>query len=192
MSYPVFLNLCDKKVLVVGGGRIAERKIQHLLGECSQIVVVSGSFTKNIEKYASAHNNIVLIRRYFQEHDIDDVFIVFITTHDQSVNNDVAKLCIQKNILFNHAADVKQGSIRNGAILRRGDLNILIGTGGNRPAVSKWLKTVFADAIPKNIDNIMHEYDDLRRFARDTFDKSIDRENFIKKEFKKMIGEKRL
>lgn len=189
MAYPVFLNLQEKKAVIIGGGRIAERKLDNLLGECLDIVVVSGSFTQKIERSALENKSITLIRRYFEHHDIDDAFIVFIATDNQEVNDEVSRLCIQKRILFNNAADVKQGNVRNGAVLKNGDLSILIGTGGNRPAVSKWLKTVFSNVIPKDINRIMHEYDDLRRRARDKFDKSIDRENFIKKEFKKIIDE---
>ncbi len=189
MAYPVFLNLEDRRVVIVGGGRIAERKVKSLLSECSDIVVVSRSFTQNIEKYAQEKEGVKLIRRYFEPQDIEGAFLVFITTDNQEVNNQIADICVQKDILFNHSADVNQGNVKNGSQIRWGDLHIMIGSGGNRPGVSKWVKTLVEQSLPEDIDRIMFLYDDLRQQARDRFTESIDRENFIRNNFHNIIND---
>ncbi len=188
MAYPVFLNLEDRRVVIVGGGRIAERKVKSLLNECSDIVVVSRSFTASIEKYADEKENVKLIRRYFEPQDVDGAFLVFITTNNQEVNNQIADICVEKNILFNHSADVNQGNVKNGSQIRWGDLHIMIGSGGTRPGVSKWVRTLVEKSLPEDIDRIMFLYDDLREQARDRFTESIDRENFIRNNFRDIIN----
>ncbi len=187
MAYPVFLKLEHKKVVIVGGGRVAERKLKALLEECSNIVVVSGSFTDKIENLANNNDNVTLVKKYFEPKYIEGAFLVFIATNNQDVNNQIADLCVKNDILFNHSADVNQGNVKNGSEIRWGDLHIMIGSGGTRPGVSKWIRTFLEKALPEDMDRVMHLYDDLRGQARDKYTESIDRENYIRDNFYSII-----
>src|SRR5215471_13477535 len=88
MFYPVYLNLAGKRVLVVGGGEVAERKIESLLGTGASIDVVSPVATSRILVLAS-EKRIRLHRRPYETDDCKDANCVFSATDDPAVSHAV-------------------------------------------------------------------------------------------------------
>src|SRR5690554_374014 len=88
-SYPIMLNIQDKKVVIVGGGRIAYRKIVSLLEAGAQITVISPMIHIKIEKLI-AENRILWKKKVFEPDDLDCAFIVIAATNNEKVNAHVA------------------------------------------------------------------------------------------------------
>src|SRR5262245_51094609 len=139
MFYPVFIELLGKPVLVVGGGPVAERKVESLLEAEASITVVSPESTRGIVEHAE-RGELLLHRRRCRRCDINGVFIVFSATDDVAVQREISALARSKRILANTADQPALCDFIVPAIVRRGDVLVAISTSGASPALAAELR----------------------------------------------------
>ncbi|WP_227766201.1 precorrin-2 dehydrogenase/sirohydrochlorin ferrochelatase family protein [Zhaonella formicivorans] len=137
--YPISLNLCNKKCLVVGGGKVAERKVMALLECGGQVVVVSPQLTEKLRDLAG-EGLIRHVAREYSNFDLEDAFLVVSATAREDVNKKIAEECFERNILVNVVDDPAKCNFIVPATVRRGDLTISISTGGKSPALAKKIR----------------------------------------------------
>lgn len=137
--YPVFLNLQGKKCLVVGGGRVAERKVRNLICCGANVHVVSPVLTEGLQKMLD-HGQIIYRQGFYQTADLDGVFLVISATDDEVVNNVVAVDCAGRNILVNVVDDPPRCNFFVPSVVHRGALQLAISTGGKSPQLAKTLR----------------------------------------------------
>jgi precorrin-2 dehydrogenase/sirohydrochlorin ferrochelatase len=155
MFYPAFIDLENRDVLVVGGGIVAERKVETLLETGARITVVSPQITEQLQNYA--HSNRLTIRqRDFTPSDVDGVTLIISATDDPTTQSEVASIAASKNILVNTVDKPELCSFIVPAILRRGDITIAISTSGKSPSLAAELRS--------RLDRILS--DDIARTAR--------------------------
>jgi len=149
MSYfPIYIDLKDKKCVVVGGGRIALRKIEILHQFGAKIIVIAPYICATIYKMES--NSITLVKRDFYDSDICDVELVVAATDDKDLNSHISNICRKRDLLVN-VVDVKEEcSFIFPAILKKGELVISVSTGGSSPAM--------AHKIRKDIESVIPDY----------------------------------
>jgi precorrin-2 dehydrogenase / sirohydrochlorin ferrochelatase len=133
--YPVSLNIRDQICLVVGGGKVAERKILSLLQERARVQVISPKVTEKIAALA-ATEALVWWTRPFCSGDLDQAFLVFAATDSRQVNQAVYKEAKASGILVNVADAPEQCSFQVPAVLRQGALTLTVSTSGSSPALS--------------------------------------------------------
>lgn len=159
--YPIFLKLDRKPVLVVGGGRVAERKINVLLDAGAHITVVSPQITDGIEKLATAHR-IDLVRRKFEPTDLDRQSLVVASTADRRTNAEIAAAARERNIFINAVDDPPSCDFYVPAIERRGPLTVAICTAGSAPGYSSKLRDAIARMLPERIGDYLRFLEKLR------------------------------
>ncbi|MDD4170748.1 MAG: bifunctional precorrin-2 dehydrogenase/sirohydrochlorin ferrochelatase [Syntrophomonas sp.] len=145
--YPIYLNLDSKRCLVIGGGKVAERKVATLLEYEADVILVSPEVTPMIDDWA-AHNLIIWRRGVFQPQDLDNIFLVFIATGDNNVNKSITTLCRQKGILVNAVDDPPNCDFYVPSILRRNSLCIAISTEGKSPLLAAKLRRELESIVP--------------------------------------------
>ncbi len=137
--YPIFLDLRNKSVLVVGGGEVAERKILNLLKYGCNIHVVSHELTPQLEKLV-AENKI----QHIPEHSLNDAMskacMVIAATDDPVVNRQIASRAKERGLLFNAVDQPRDCNFIMPSIVRSGDLQIAISSGGKSPALTKKIR----------------------------------------------------
>jgi precorrin-2 dehydrogenase/sirohydrochlorin ferrochelatase len=131
--YPVTLNIDKQLCVVVGGGRVAERKVLALLNAGAQIRVISPQLTKTLHKLAS-NGQIDWLARVFAPNDVAGAMLVFAATDQRQVNERVTQAAAAKGLLVNVADAPDQCSFQVPAVVRQGDLTIAISTNGKSPA----------------------------------------------------------
>jgi precorrin-2 dehydrogenase/sirohydrochlorin ferrochelatase len=146
MFYPVYLNLAGKRVLVVGGGEVAERKIESLLGTEARIVVVSLDVTSRILLLAT-EKLIELHRRIYKTEDCAGANFVFSATDDSAVSQAVFNDAHAAGALVNTADQPPLCDFIMPAVVRRGDIAIAISTGGTSPGLAARLRQKIARLI---------------------------------------------
>lgn len=145
MLYPLFMNLAGKKCLVVGGGRVALRKVIALLRSKASVNVVSIDFCN---KFSLLDSLISRIKRPFLEADIyQGLSLVIGATDNPEVNKTIFDRCEQFGILCNIVDQPKLCSFYVPAVIRRGDITIALSTGGAAPMLAKYLKVLAGRAI---------------------------------------------
>jgi len=138
-KYPLFLDIRGKQTVVVGAGRVAERKIVSLLEYGARVRVIAPVATAEIQAWA-ASDRIVMTLRPYQPGDLGDAFLVICATDDHSVNKQVFAEAEQNHTLVN-VVDVPQlSNFILPAVVKRGPLQIAISTSGAAPAVAKHIR----------------------------------------------------
>jgi precorrin-2 dehydrogenase/sirohydrochlorin ferrochelatase len=148
--FSIELNLEGRNVLVVGGGRIALRKIKSLVPTGARITVVAPQFDPEFEALASAFeqsalNNqgtsLVLKRRSYEPLDLLGIFMVFICTDQPAVNAQVSNDARARRILVNNACDYLDGDFIVPARMDFGEnIAVTVSTQGRAPSLAKKLK----------------------------------------------------
>lgn len=120
--FPLFFNLEEKTVLVVGAGRVATRRALALAEFGANVLVVAPDGTGQMDEMAR-EGRVDWERRCFIERDVEDCWLVVAATDDPEVNRQVAELCRERRILVNHAGDKSQcdfyfpGTAREGSLV---------------------------------------------------------------------------
>ena len=146
--YPIYLHVAGKSCLIVGGGTVAERKAASLLEYGARIKIVSPAAEEGIAEWAG-QERLQWIPRAFEDHDLDNVFMVFIATDDNSLNKEIADLCRLKGILVNAVDDPPNCDFFVPSVLRRDSLAVAISTEGRSP--------LFAARLRRQLEAIVTE-----------------------------------
>ena len=137
--YPIFLDLENQNVLVVGGGEVAERKILNLLRYGCRIHVVSPELTSQLEKLV-AEKKIQHIPEQSLNEAMSEVYMVIAATDDPVVNGQIASLAKEQGLLFNAVDQPRDCNFIMPSIVKSEDLQIAISTGGKSPALAKKIR----------------------------------------------------
>ncbi|GAB6417306.1 NAD(P)-binding protein [Bacillus luti] len=145
--YPLTVRVDKKRVVVIGGGKVAGFKIIPLLKQGADIVVVSPELDANLVKLVE-EKKIRWYQREYEKNDIKDAFLVVAASSDSILNEQVAEDSAE-NQLVNVITNPESGNIHFPAAIHRGLLNIAVSTGGASPKLAKKIR-----------DDIANKYDE--------------------------------
>jgi len=137
--FPVFLDLKNRKCVVVGGGRVAERKIQNLRKAGAAVTVVSPRLTPALERLKET-KGIEHLRRAYKTGDLKTAFLAVAATDHRPTNEKVFREASARRIPVNAVDDPVHCTFIVPAVISRGDILIAISTGGRSPALAKALR----------------------------------------------------
>ena len=137
--YPIYLNLNGKRALVVGGGTIAEGKIDRLRQTGADITVVSPEATPGIARYAD-YGEVTWLKKEYGAGDLDGAFIVIAATNQRDVNERIFEDAERLGILLNVVDDPPRCNFIAPSIIERGPVTLAISTGGASPALARKLR----------------------------------------------------
>ena len=141
-GYPVFLDLGDVPVLLVGGGQIATRKAAGLLAAGARVTVVAPAVRPELAAQVSA-----VWLRPFADDDCAGFRLVMTATDDPQVNARVAASATALGVWVNSADDPSNCSFILPAVTRRGPVVAAVSTGGASPALASHLRSVIAEQV---------------------------------------------
>lgn len=137
--YPVFLDLREKPVAVIGGGNVAERKVLTLLACGARVTVVSPTLTKKLSYLAQAGAIRHRSRRGRPE-SLNESFLIIATTNDRKANAEIARQAHAASRLVNIADDPARCNVIAPSVITRGDLIIAVSTSGKSPALARRIR----------------------------------------------------
>jgi len=184
--FPFYMDISNKVGLVVGGGKIALRKIEVLSQFDAKIIVIAADICEEIynlvktkekksdkelaeksdEESGETREKIVIVKRRFRDEDIAEAEFVIAATNDELLNSHISDLCRQHNILVN-VVDVKEEcSFIFPAIVKKNELVISISTGGNCPAMAAKIKENIEGIIPYYYGELMELLGENREYIK--------------------------
>ncbi len=163
MYFPLMLNINKRRCLVVGGGRIAHRKVRTLLEYGARPLVVAPEVITYIESLAH-QRHITLRKRRVRKSDLKNAALVFAATNDNVLNATISRWCEQMDIPVNVVDDPELCTFIMPAILRRGELQVSVSTGGNFPALAKTMRNNLSGVIEHDFGTFL----DIVSRARET------------------------
>lgn len=136
--YPILINLSRLAVLVIGGGKIATRKIKGLVEEGGRPVVIAPEITDELEALVKA-DEVILHQRPFQAEDTKNFQLIFICTDNETVNQQILQETTPQQ-LVNDTTKQSRSNFFNMAFVKEGDVGLAITTGGKSPEKTKKLR----------------------------------------------------
>jgi siroheme synthase-like protein len=151
---PLFLNLTGRRVLLVGGGAVAEGKLRQLLAAGAIVRVVAPAISSPIRAAS-----VELVERAFQPADLDDVWLV-VAAATPAANRAVAEAAERRRVFVNAVDDPANATAFLGGVVRRDGVTLAVSTSGEAPALSALVREGLDAVLPREIG-------DWLRIARD-------------------------
>ena len=155
--YPVFLKLRGRRVLLVGGGRVAAAKLAGLLAEGANVTVVAPEIRPEIRQ-----PGVTVVTRAFDPGDVEDVWYV-VTAAPHEVNKEVVAAAERRRVFVNAVDDPSHASAYAGSVVRRAGVTIAFSTSGRAPALAGLLREALDAWLPADLDAWMTAADEARR-----------------------------
>lgn len=137
--YPINVNITGKNCIVLGGGRVAERKVESLLKCGGAVTVISPWLTPQLKMLLS-QGSIQHTDRDYRPGDLKDAFLVFGATDDPGVNAEASQEAQGNGILVNIVDTPEICNFIVPSVMDRDDLVIAISTNGKSPALAKRIR----------------------------------------------------
>ncbi len=149
-TYPINLLLKNKRCLIVGGGKVAVRKLTALLNSGALVCVVDPK-PSNKMKLSAKNGTITLCEREFTERDLNGVFLIYLATNDRTLNRSIVELAEPRDILICSVdANWNKGSFITPASINHNDITIAVSSQGVACRKTKLIK----DNLARHIDAI--------------------------------------
>jgi siroheme synthase-like protein len=137
--YPVFLEMKDRRCVVIGGGAVAERKVEGLVAAGANVTVISPGITDGLKELLK-QGAIRHVAREYQAGDRAGYDLFFVATDSSEINAVVFNEARSLRIWVNSADDPDHCDFILPAVIRRGDLTVAVSTGGASPAVARAIR----------------------------------------------------
>ena len=198
--FPIFIEIEKKKCLVVGGGKVALRKVETLLRYDAQVHVVSREICAEIRALLPPENiyeeellplpgdtnagEQLPESSCGPEWPLPDHFtgaaLVVAATGSREVNHRVAQFCRERRIPVNVADAPEECTFFFPAVVKKGDISIGVNTGGKSPAVSSQVRRDIEKAIPDYYEAIADQLGVLREYVKSHVEREPDRRKILK------------
>lgn len=137
--YPIYLDIREKRCVVVGGGDVAERKILRLL-ECGAVVSVVSRKLTTILMNMVEHGKIIHVDDNYDQQYLAGAFLVIGATDQEEVNDRIARDCRARGVMVNIVDDPGRCDFILPSLVNRGSLSIAVSTDGKSPALARKLR----------------------------------------------------
>jgi precorrin-2 dehydrogenase/sirohydrochlorin ferrochelatase len=164
--YPVFLDLQGRKGVVVGGGKVAARKVQALQAAGAQVHVVGPRLDASLE----GRTGVTCHRQAYQASVLEGACIAIACTDDPDVNNSVYEDCRARGVWCNVVDDPRRCDFHVPAVVRRGRLQIAISTGGASPSLAGTIRRRLAERFGPEFEPWLEALWQARQQAMDRID----------------------
>ncbi|MGN0642919.1 MAG: bifunctional precorrin-2 dehydrogenase/sirohydrochlorin ferrochelatase [Huintestinicola sp.] len=161
--FPFFIDIKDKRIVVVGGGKVAFRKIQKLMPFEPKITVVAPKICREIAETEKLN----ILCRPFEDEDIRGAFAVISATGDPVLDEHIYRLCREKNILVNTVDDIDKCGFIFPALVKKGSVVAGISTSGKSPVFARYLRELLEEELSDEMLRTAEILSDCRKRVKD-------------------------
>ena len=176
--YPIFLDIEDRDVVIIGGGPVCERKAETMMKYGARVTVVAPEFTDPIQQWAKS-GAIKIRKKKYEPGDLDGASIVIASTDDEDVNTRVAEDCRKRKIPVNVVDVTHLCEFIVPAIVEQGSIQLAVSTGGKSPALARTLKEDLQKFVGPEYAEINDLLGTLRPSAKKILPTDTDRKRFF-------------
>jgi len=176
--YPIYIDIEDRSVLIVGGGTVCARKAETMMRYGARVTIVSPEITDEIAAWEHA-GVLAVQRKMYAESDLEGASMVIASTDDQCVNARVARDCRRRRIPVNVVDVTHLCEFIVPAIIEKGSIQIAVSTGGKSPAIARTIREDLQKAIGPEYTEVNDLLGTLRKSAKKVLPTDIDRKRFF-------------
>lgn len=174
---PIFLDIRDRKCVLIGGGEVAQRKASLLLRAGASLQVVATQVSEPLRQLCAEHEASIL-QKHFEESDLIDAVLVVAATDDAAVNEQVSIAAGRLQIPVNVVDQPRLCSFIMPSIVDRSPIVIAISSGGSSPVLTRKLKELNETMVPARIDKLAQLLGSYRSRVKDGIASFADRVRF--------------
>lgn len=163
--YPIVIEMTDRPVLVIGGGAVAERKVEGLLAAGARVTVLAPALTARLLAWVR-EGRIGHVGRAYRTGDLEGYRVAFAATDDGQVNAAVAGEARERAVWLNAADDPGHSDFILPSVLRRGDLVVAVTTGGASPALARAVREELEAHLTEEYADLASLVAEVRRTVR--------------------------
>jgi len=160
--FPMFIQLKGRKCLVVGGGKVALRKIKVLKDFEAEVTVVAPDIIEQIRQI----DDICRIFRSFEEKDLKSVELVVAATDDKKENHRISQFCMEQNIPVNAVDQKEDCSFIFPSYIKEGEVVGAFSSSGQSPVITQYLKKEIRPALTKQLGQISESLGEIREVVK--------------------------
>jgi precorrin-2 dehydrogenase/sirohydrochlorin ferrochelatase len=175
--YPAFVDIEGRRCVVIGGGKVAERKVRDLLRAGASVYVISPELSAGLKKIAG-QGRIKHIQRGFRATDLKDAFLAIAATDDEKTNSKVA--AHGARMLVNVVDKPDLCSFIVPSALKRGPLTIAVSTSGASPAMARSIRQELEGMFGKEVGQYLEKLCRIRERATREISDPVEREKKLK------------
>lgn len=190
--FPLFVNLSNKQVLIVGGGDVSFRQISTFLAFEANITIIADSLIPELETIVSAYDFKI---KYIKQSPTIDVLekldclptLVIAATQDATLNANIYDFYATKNVLVENISNRAKCDFIFPAIIKRGDVVCGISSSGKSPLVSQFIKGLVESSMPENISDINEHMDEVYKAVQQSISDPSKRAQTLRAIFTRLI-----
>ncbi|AXR67709.1 precorrin-2 dehydrogenase/sirohydrochlorin ferrochelatase family protein [Leptospira mayottensis] len=179
-KYPAFLNLENKNILLIGGGKVALEKLPHLIDSGAKITLITLEACREVAQVLEKHPEIKVEYRSVEFSDLQGKTLVFSATNDSDLNRRLCDYAHSWKIWINCADDPSNCDFYSAAVLDRGLVRVAISTEGNFAGISGAVKVVLEELIPDEHEEEFKELIQLRKELKSILPSPESRKKILK------------
>ena len=160
--YPIYLDLTNKRVVVIGAGPVAARKVNSLQEAGARVIVIAKKADRTFEKSCKLPNVEVVISAYLKDY-LAEAVLAIAATNDLKLNRRIYKDCQELEVLCNVVDQPDLCDFFVPAVVKHGPLQIAIGTDGNCPAYAGHLRKKLEDQFTEDHGRFVVELEAIRK-----------------------------
>ncbi len=176
--YPIFLDIEDRNVVIIGGGNVCARKAETMLKYGARVTVIAPEFHEDIDRYAR-EEKLTVRRKTYEERDLDGASVVIASTDDACINGRIARDCRRRKIPVNVVDVTHLCEFIVPAIVEQGSIQVAVSTGGKSPALARTLKEDLHDFVGPEYAELNDALGSLRKSAKKILPTDVDRKRFF-------------
>lgn len=181
--FPVFLQLEQLQLLIVGGGFIGMEKLGAVLqnSPATQIRLIAIRISDEIKELATQYESLTLIEKAYESSDLENVDLVIVAVNDIPLAEIIRADARQKRILLNVADKPSLCDFYLGSIVQKGNLKVAISTNGKSPTIAKRLKEVLNEMLPDEMESLLNNMQAIRNRLKGDFTEKVKQLNQLTK-----------
>jgi precorrin-2 dehydrogenase/sirohydrochlorin ferrochelatase len=172
---PLFIDFKGKKVVIFGGGAVGERKAAYFAG--AEVTVVSREFTPGLQAMPGIRPVMTDVTARTVPGLIEGAFLVVAATGDSALNGEIARIAGDMGILVNSAEGGSDVILPSKIV--RGDIAIAISTGGQSPAMARYLRQRLEESLGTELSDMVRLQSELREALKKNVPSQDERERLL-------------
>jgi len=159
--FPMFMDMSNRRILVVGGGAIAHEKLEKLVQFTKEITVITPEMSVETHTLIGEHC-LTLYHRPYRTGDIEGFDMVIVATDTIDLHRQIYEESRNTRVLVNSVDDTAYCDFIFPAFVKEGDLTVAFSTGGASPAFAKHIRRWFQQVLPEGVDEFLRQMRRLR------------------------------
>lgn len=176
--YPIYLDIENRDVLIVGGGNVSARKAGTLMKYGAKVTILSPEISDEIREWADSGKLKVVLERYVESF-LDGKAVVIGATGDPCVNARIARDCRRRRIPVNVVDVTHLSEFIVPSIIEQGSIQIAVSTGGKSPALARTIRETLEKTIGMEYSEVNDLLGSLRKSAKKALPTDRDRKRFF-------------